>query len=176
VIYAIRCPAMGRIKIGYSKDPADRLVKLNGMAPSPLELIAILPGDMADETLLHKRFQNHRIHGEWFSDATEIVEFFCVTDRDRVEKLHGRTSSLSIKAAAGLLGVDPDLIRGWIAIGFRDWGGGVVKLKAKGRGNARFIKEDDLHRFICRRELVLGRSELFEHADEDAMNEVGRRL
>lgn len=65
----------GKIKIGYSKDVLKRLTDLSNMASSPVELIAVLPGDREFERHLHQTFKPDRIHGEWFNPSSEIRRF-----------------------------------------------------------------------------------------------------
>jgi hypothetical protein len=65
----------GKIKIGYSKDVRKRLTDLSNMASSPVELIAVLPGDRELEKYLHRTFKPDRVHGEWFKPSSEIKRF-----------------------------------------------------------------------------------------------------
>lgn len=62
------------VKIGHSADPIARLntITRNGKRPSDLpfaaeaRLIGWIPGDVCDEALLHRRFADQRVAGEWF--------------------------------------------------------------------------------------------------------------
>lgn len=63
-----------RIKIGYSTNLTTRLRALKGD-----RVLLALPGSRAHESALHELFKAHRIEGEWFRPATEIMEF--ITER-----------------------------------------------------------------------------------------------
>lgn len=65
----------GPYKIGCSEKPAMRLAKLMEWCPFPLEFAATAPGTFAEERRLFCKFREHRIHGEWFRAAPEIVAF-----------------------------------------------------------------------------------------------------
>lgn len=74
-VYFIQRGERGDIKIGYSDKPGRRLSALQTGSPEPLHLLATLPGDMALERELHRRFAAHRLNGEWFRPAAEIFTF-----------------------------------------------------------------------------------------------------
>jgi hypothetical protein len=59
-----------RIKIGWSSDPTHRLRNL----PHD-EVMAIIPGTMADEQGYHKQFAELRVHGEWFRAEQDLQDF-----------------------------------------------------------------------------------------------------
>jgi hypothetical protein len=59
-----------RIKIGYSVNPRHRFEVFH-----PDDVLLVLPGEMAHERALHELFKAHRIRGEWFHRATEILDF-----------------------------------------------------------------------------------------------------
>ena len=68
------------IKIGWTSAhpaiPGGRLQQLQTAHAVKLRLIGVWPGDSRLETQLHRRFEEHRIRGEWFRYASEIVEYF----------------------------------------------------------------------------------------------------
>lgn len=72
-VYAIECS--GRVKIGFSMQPAKRLSKIASDAPFPCRLLGYWPGSEADELAIHEKFQDTRVHGEWFA-ATEALMHF----------------------------------------------------------------------------------------------------
>jgi len=78
VIYFVTClnsPSYP-IKIGYSATNAEsRMIGIQNGNPNLLNVIATLPGSIADEARLHSRFGHLRIRGEWFIRAQEIVDF-----------------------------------------------------------------------------------------------------
>ncbi|WP_040620347.1 GIY-YIG nuclease family protein [Rhodovulum sp. PH10] len=56
----------GLVKIGHSIDPASRVTTICQHSASPVRLIAMWPGTLADETDLHRLHANLRSHNEWF--------------------------------------------------------------------------------------------------------------
>lgn len=71
----------GAIKIGIARDPERRLATLQCGSPIKLRIMASGPGSHHDERTLHARFAEHRLHGEWFSPAPEIL-----TEIDRINR------------------------------------------------------------------------------------------
>lgn len=68
--------ATGLIKIGVATDPDGRLRALRTMSPVSLRLVLTIPGvGAAGEIELHRRFAEHRSHGEWFRPAPELTAF-----------------------------------------------------------------------------------------------------
>lgn len=54
------------VKIGYSKDPSQRLKELQTSNPVKLKLLAILPGWYTTEAEFHRVFARFRVNREWF--------------------------------------------------------------------------------------------------------------
>lgn len=75
MIYLVQAEAGGPIKIGTAVDPERRLDALRGSCPIPLRMLRVLEGDITEELWLHKRFAEHRLHGEWFEPCDELVAF-----------------------------------------------------------------------------------------------------
>lgn len=66
-IYFITCLDTGRVKIGYtSGSPEKRLKALQTGSPTILRMLAMYPGTVVEERILHERFGDCRLHGEWF--------------------------------------------------------------------------------------------------------------
>jgi hypothetical protein len=63
--YFIHSPEQAAIKIGISENPKNRLAALATSNPSPLKMIATLNGN--HEYSLHRKFEKHRLRGEWFT-------------------------------------------------------------------------------------------------------------
>jgi hypothetical protein len=63
------------IKIGYSKDPLDRMKSLQTGSPAKLHIQATMPGDYQTEIGLHELFRHLRSHGEWFRYTDELKWF-----------------------------------------------------------------------------------------------------
>lgn len=63
----------GPIKIGFSDDPAKRLDQLQVASPSQLRLLGSLPCKSTREAAIHGYFAEHRLRGEWFRPAPELL-------------------------------------------------------------------------------------------------------
>ena len=74
VIYFIQDSDTLHVKIGYTGgDPKVRLADLQTGNPSRLVLLAATDGGQSDEAVLHRRFAAHRVAGEWFNPAPELL-------------------------------------------------------------------------------------------------------
>lgn len=69
-VYFVSAP--GRIKIGYTMQPDQRLKHLRSMDMEQLEMIAVKDGTRRIEHALHALVADHRIRGEWFKDCPEV--------------------------------------------------------------------------------------------------------
>lgn len=65
----------GAVKIGYSSKPNQRLQALQKSTPNSLTLLKAVPGTVADEKALHRRFATYQIRGEWFRHADELASY-----------------------------------------------------------------------------------------------------
>jgi hypothetical protein len=75
MVYFVQAES-GPIKIGVSVKTLDRLSALQGGSHERLRLMAYIDGGTRElETALHRRFRAHRISGEWFSPAPELLDF-----------------------------------------------------------------------------------------------------
>lgn len=90
MIYIVRAATTGMIKIGYTEDEAtfygSRLRSLRTGSGDRLEVLKLMPGDMAAEKELHERFCRWRAHGEWFHPNRELHEF--AGYEEKLELLH----------------------------------------------------------------------------------------
>jgi hypothetical protein len=68
-----RANASAPIKIGISRDVERRRGELQRAERVILSVLASIEGTMRDEQTLHERFAAHRLHGEWFTPALEIL-------------------------------------------------------------------------------------------------------
>lgn len=85
MIYLIRCAETNTCKIGFSLNPQKRLSSLQTSNPYPLELIAAFEGTTLDESLLHARFSEYKLNGEWFTYNQEIQDYF--DERDELQNM-----------------------------------------------------------------------------------------
>ncbi len=66
------------IKIGISNNVAQRLRDIQTTCPEKVHLIGVIVGNRKLEGILHRRFKEHHIRGEWFrleilADLLEMV-------------------------------------------------------------------------------------------------------
>lgn len=71
-IYFVQSAA-GPIKIGRARRLAFRLKDLQMSSPVKLEVAATVEAPPEREKEYHRQFAEHRLHGEWFSPAPEIL-------------------------------------------------------------------------------------------------------
>jgi hypothetical protein len=72
-VYFIQA-ASGPIKIGVADNPVKRLHSMQSCNHEPLTMLCARPGGRVTEYEYHDRFSAHRIRGEWFNPAPEILE------------------------------------------------------------------------------------------------------
>ncbi len=76
-VYCIGRDVAGAVKIGWSRDPEQRLAQLQTASPDTLRILAILPGSKNVEHGLHEVFGDCAIRGEWFdSSGGTVAETF----------------------------------------------------------------------------------------------------
>jgi hypothetical protein len=63
----------GPVKIGYTIAPLERLAAMQMGCPIKLSILAKVEGTVADEKAYHRRFAEHRSHGEWFERHPDIL-------------------------------------------------------------------------------------------------------
>lgn len=63
---------LGRIKIGTSKHPKDRIASLAAHYQEPIVFVGCIIGDRAREQAIHQDLAEHRLRGEWFRDCEEV--------------------------------------------------------------------------------------------------------
>ena len=73
-VYAIRESETGRIKIGISRDPEQRLKQLQIGNSQKLEIVAtkLAANKFKDEKLAHIENRKHHIRSEWFESGAKI--------------------------------------------------------------------------------------------------------
>jgi hypothetical protein len=75
VIYFILAEEISRIKIGFSLRVRDRFRELELQNAATLKLAAVVSGTQRAEALLHARFAEFRLHGEWFRYEGALKEY-----------------------------------------------------------------------------------------------------
>ena len=83
-VYAIR--SGDRIKIGWSKNPWMRLVKICSDSPHQATLIGCTEGDRLVEASYHSHWAQFRVHGEWFDCHPSIMDIVSRWPLDRPKK------------------------------------------------------------------------------------------
>lgn len=73
LVYFIQAGDDGPVKVGRSADPRDRLMQLQTSHFAVLHLRAVVAGGPRLEGELHRRLRDHRLLGEWFSPAPEVL-------------------------------------------------------------------------------------------------------
>lgn len=69
-VYFVSAP--GRVKIGFTINPDDRLEKLRQTDMEELSVIGVVNGTRRLERHLHRKLAPYRIKGEWFLDCTAV--------------------------------------------------------------------------------------------------------
>lgn len=77
------------VKIGYTRDPAQRLADLQTGCPEQLTIYLHLAGSLEDEASLHRRFRAQRAKGEWFRLSGDLAKWI------KSEKVHQRAQGES---------------------------------------------------------------------------------
>lgn len=65
-IYFLLAPDLNLVKIGFSNYVPQRISDIQYMSPARLDLLGCIPGTMADEAEMHRKYAHLRQHGEWF--------------------------------------------------------------------------------------------------------------
>lgn len=81
-VYLIDCHH--RQKIGFSTNIEKRIKTFNTASPFPAILLAVAPGDIHLEHLLHEEFDSFRIFGEWFIARDRVIDKFSRLDGSMV--------------------------------------------------------------------------------------------
>lgn len=95
------------IKIGKAIHVAQRLSTLQTSSPDELVCLGFLEGDDSLEAILHNRFGQYRVRGEWFRRNDEILQYIkdhCVQDLDGLRAKKNkpwRTNQYYLRRIAG---------------------------------------------------------------------------
>ena len=74
-VYFIQDGKDGNIKIGYSGEPEKRIGDLQSSSGNVLYPLLILKGSKNLESIFHEKFEEHKVHGEWFKPENSIMIF-----------------------------------------------------------------------------------------------------
>lgn len=81
-----------RIKIGWSRKVATRVVQLQTGNAEPVRLLATTPGGRALERQMHERFADARVSGEWFAATDELLTYVASLPADVIPITRNRTA------------------------------------------------------------------------------------
>lgn len=79
-VYFAQLGENGPIKIGQSRQVPSRLQALQTAHHEAVRLLGTIPETDIPEPVLHDRFARHRIKGEWFKPAQEILDLAAAGD------------------------------------------------------------------------------------------------
>lgn len=123
----------GPIKIGLTWNVNKRVDQIQISTPAELRILGVIPGEMALESEIHKKFEHLKIKGEWFKPGQDLLDFIAnnVQDIPNLEKASDECSDLiamadklsetlpdeeellTIEQASYLLGVSQQTLRNW---------------------------------------------------------------
>jgi len=72
-VYFVRRASDGAVKIGFSEDIVTRIARIGLDEKCAVEMLAVTPGGVHLETMLHHRFHDDRISGEWFRESPALI-------------------------------------------------------------------------------------------------------
>jgi hypothetical protein len=82
MIYFAQLRSGGPIKIGYAKNAKRRFSQLQIGNSTTLKCLALIAGNEGDERLLHIKFAQDRIRGEWFKPTEQLREYIRALNSD----------------------------------------------------------------------------------------------
>lgn len=94
MIYFLRNPRTGLIKIGRTSYFASRYGELCHETGGPLELLGTMPEEDWQESGLHFAFRKYRTVGEWFQDHAHLRKFiakYAQADAPGIDRARCRT-------------------------------------------------------------------------------------
>lgn len=72
-VYFIQGENGGAIKIGYSKNPEERLKQLQTGYPDILKILCLIPATNKTEGFYHKKYEDLKLNGEWYKPDRRIL-------------------------------------------------------------------------------------------------------
>jgi len=74
-VYFIQEGINGKIKIGYSSNPHERLKSHQTSNSNRLRILGIIEGNLESEQLIQKRFEKYKVTGEWYEPVDSLLTF-----------------------------------------------------------------------------------------------------
>lgn len=72
-VYFVQKGDVGPVKIGFAKDVRQRCNGLQTSSEQRLCLLGVIPGTPALEKKIHAELRHHRLSGEWFCPAPDVL-------------------------------------------------------------------------------------------------------
>lgn len=131
-VYFAQAEDTGFVKIGWTRDPAQRVRQLRSQAASDITPLGAKPGIRLDERAAHAQWAHCRLFGEWFQPSSDLLHFAASFGTDvfkprvtrapavkRPEPAHGPcVAELTAPEYAGRYGFCVETIRSWIRDGW----------------------------------------------------------
>jgi hypothetical protein len=121
-VYFVQAGEGGRIKIGYSPIPDQRIDHLRRFSGPDLIKLAVIEGSRRLENNVHKLLADHRAHNEWFEPTSEVLAVVrraaawhqCEGDRSDFERVEFTSKNLEyFSRLDGVVGQFARETRGW---------------------------------------------------------------
>ena len=107
MIYFIRQNSNGPVKIGVSVNPERRLLSMQTINPDPLHIMKVVNGSYAMEALLHEKFSDARINGEWFEPTEALLAYIENLRNEKPEGVKVKYKTKIEYKYKGIKGVSP---------------------------------------------------------------------
>jgi len=123
-VYFIRAGSDGPVKIGTAANPTNRMRELQTGSSLPLHLLRVVDGNRETESAYHARFEQHAIHGEWFSYTPEMDSLVIPYRPSESKPEYKKPAEKIIAAFGGLtktaqaLGLPVTTVQGWKERGY----------------------------------------------------------
>lgn len=75
LVYFLRAEHSGLVKIGWTANIVDRVIRLRHSCPYDVRLLAIQPGPRQLEMAYHANFRSAHQHAEWFRFDDEVIRW-----------------------------------------------------------------------------------------------------
>lgn len=96
VVYFLQRGKNGPIKIGFSRNPKQRITAIQAYCAEKLRVLLILPADAEKrEKAIHEQFQRFRLKGEWFEPSQDLCDW--IREQRKVRGRSRRKHSDTVK-------------------------------------------------------------------------------
>ena len=75
LVYFLQLGDGGPIKVGVAVNPLTRMANIQAGSSVPVFLRGVVPGSYDKEREIHQHLAGHRIRGEWFTPAPEVLVY-----------------------------------------------------------------------------------------------------